>query len=70
MFLRAGRQLYISLRSGWFIGLSKNVVIGQRDKIGLQNVNVIFNSPILQALVLYFFVLPPKPDARRKVKHS
>ena len=39
--LRAGRQLYISLRSGWFIGLSKNVVIGQRDKIGLQNVNVI-----------------------------
>lgn len=41
VFLRAGRQLYISLRSDWFIGLSKTVVIGQRDKIGLQNVNVI-----------------------------
>ena len=37
----SGRQLYISLRSDWFIGLSKTVAIGQRDKIGLQNVNVI-----------------------------
>ena len=41
VLLRTGRQLYISLRSYWFIGLSKTAVIGQRDKIGLQNVNVI-----------------------------
>lgn len=33
VFLRAGRQLYISLRSDWFIGLSKTVVIGQRVKL-------------------------------------
>ena len=40
VFARWAPAIHI-LRSGWFIGLSKNVVIGQRDKIGLQNVNVI-----------------------------